>query len=198
MKNLTNQRFGRLTAIKPVGKDKRGNYKWLCKCDCGNETVVCQGDLSSGHTKSCGCYSEEAKRNSDNKYKKHDLWKHPLYHVWVNMRQRCYRPPNMNTKKNYQDRGITVCDEWLHDFKAFYDWSIANGWSDETFQSKKNRVHKLTIDRIDNNKGYSPDNCRWVDMKVQSNNRRPYKITHTYKQLVKTTLHYKNETLIQD
>ena len=93
---------------------------------------------------------------------RHGLTGHPLYSRWNNMKSRCHNPNNPSYK-DYGARGITVCDEWRNDFKAFYDWSMANGYQDD-----------LTIDRTDNDRGYSPDNCRWVTMEVQCTNRRDY------------------------
>lgn len=87
-----------------------------------------------------------------------------LHIVWRSMNQRCYNP-NKKSYPRYGGRGITVCDEWRNDFQAFYEWAIANGYDENADR------YQCTIDRIDNDKGYSPDNCRWVDMKVQNNNK---------------------------
>lgn len=156
LKNLIGQKFNRLTVIGRAENDKYGKARWICKCECGNETTVASTHLTQGRIKSCGCLKSEltAKRNY-----KHGLAHTRIHNIWCDMKDRCYNA-NKPKYKNYGFRGITVCDEWLHDFKAFYDWSIANGYNDI-----------LTIDRMDVNKGYSPDNCRWADNKTQANNK---------------------------
>ena len=158
--DLTGKRFGKLTVIAYAGKSKKREYLWHCKCDCGKETISRGYHLMSGHCKSCGCTRGRT-------HKTHGLSNHQLYHTWSSMKQRCTNPkvPEFNA---YGGRGIKVCDEWTHDFKAFYDWAMANGYDP-----------KLSIDRIDNDKGYSPDNCRWATMEQQIANRR-YVKPYTY------------------
>lgn len=163
--NLVGQHFGYLTVIQLSTKPHKRTY-WDCICKCGKSTTVAACDLKAGHTLSCGCKKFES-HNA-----KH-LMKHTrIYDTWCCMNQRC---TNKNNKsyKNYGGRGISVCDEWKHDFLAFYHWAMANGYSDE-----------LSIDRIDNNGNYSPDNCRWVDFDTQVNNRRTnIRIVHDGKDL---------------
>lgn len=156
LKDLTGQKFGKLTVIKRVENSKWNETRWLCKCECGNETIVNYGKLAYKHTTSCGCYAKELFINN---VSKHNLRKTRLYNIWANMKQRCF---NKNNKfyNRYGGRGITICNEWENDFKNFYDWSIKNGYKDN-----------LTIDRINNDGNYEPANCRWVDNKTQSNNR---------------------------
>lgn len=164
--DLIGQRFGKLTVIKRLENNYHGNTTWLCKCDCGNEIKVLGYRLTTGQTKSCGCLKSKYK----GKQKRIRDIIHSRYH---NMKQRCYNP-NEKAYKNYGGRGITVCEEWKQSFEPFYDWAICNGFKEY-----------LTIDRIDNNKGYSPENCRWITRKEQNNNFRKNRLI-TYNGETKT------------
>lgn len=169
--DLTGQRFGRLTVIEYAGKRVSPNgttsTMWKCKCDCGNIKDVRQGNLRNGTTQSCGCWHKEQVGEI---HKTHGLSHENkrLYRVWKNMRRRCSCPQDKSYER-YGGRGISVCEEWQNSFEAFYKWSIANGYKEDIAESGKNR---LSIDRINNDGNYEPDNCRWVDDYIQSSNKR--------------------------
>lgn len=162
-KNLTGEKFGRLTVIGVSRKVESGNrerYYWRCKCDCGNEKEVRTDCLTSGLVKSCGCLKKEQDKINLTKYHKHKLSHTKLWYTYYDMKSRCYD----KTDKRYSDYGgreIEICPEWLENFEDFVSWSLENGFDDN-----------LQIDRIDNNSGYSPQNCRWISIKENCRNRR--------------------------
>jgi hypothetical protein len=161
-KDLTGQRFGKLVAlyqtedyISPKGAH---SPMWMCQCDCGNQVIVSGSNLGRGQ-KSCGC----GKKSGAFARKKHGFASHKiydkLYHTWNHMKGRCYNPRNKDFP-HYGGRGIRICDEWLSDFNAFREWSLSHGFSKD-----------LTIDRINVNGGYSPQNCRWTTIAEQNRNK---------------------------
>lgn len=166
LKDRTGERFGNLTVISRaedyILRNGKHRVMWNCVCDCGNITSVDVVSLVGGHTQSCGC-KRAAKLQLGNL--KHGGCYDRLYKVYHNMKNRCYNT-NSDDYKYYGARGIKMCDTWLSSYSAFKDWAYLNGYDDSAPKGE------CTIDRIDVNRGYEPDNCRWVNMTVQSQNRR--------------------------
>ena len=158
--DLSGRRFGRLIVLERA-ESKNGSTYWKCICDCGTEKEICASHLSSGKIVSCGCLSVERFSKIN---KTHGMSNTRIYNIWCGMKTRCY-DKNCESYKNYGDRGITICREWLDDFMNFYNWAMDNGYSDD-----------LSIDRINVNGNYEPDNCRWSTRKEQSCNTRSTKL----------------------
>lgn len=158
--HLEGERYGKLVVMEeaePIySKTGKMIRRWKCKCDCGNITIVRHGDLRNGSTVSCGCYNYE----KESAAKTHGYSRTKLGNVFEGMKQRCNNPKNKNYEK-YGGRGIKICAEWLNDPKKFFDWAIKNGYKEG-----------LSIDRIDVNGNYEPDNCRWADNETQCLNQR--------------------------
>lgn len=154
--DLAGQKFGRLTVIERAPNAPSG-AAWLCQCTCGAHAIVSSNMLRTGRTQSCGCLAHELTKLRNTT---HGGSHTRLYHIWSNMRQRCHNS-NSPAFNNYGGRGITVCPEWLHNFEAFQAWALSHGYRDD-----------LTIDRIDNDNGYNPDNCRWATYSTQRKNQR--------------------------
>lgn len=149
-------KFGKLTLIERLP----GGQKWVCKCDCGN-TVITQISSGSRQCNTCAMKLRGNLKHGHNAGGKPDR----IYRIWIGIKSRCCNP-NDTGYGYYGKRGIGICNEWSNDFMSFYDWAMSNGYSDD-----------LTIDRINNNGNYEPNNCRWIPMEEQVHNKRytPYK-----------------------
>jgi hypothetical protein len=153
--DITGKTFGRLTAIAPVGKSPGGHIKWLCICDCGTESVAEAGNLKR-RTRSCGCLGTEmsSKRNTT-----HGMAGRPEYNSWASLRSRCLSKTDPGYSY-YGGRGIKICDRWVDSFENFY----------ADMGARPSTKH--SIDRINNEEGYSKRNCRWATRKEQARNKR--------------------------
>lgn len=160
--DLTGQKFGRLTALRDVGKTKRGRM-WRCVCDCGNETDTISTYLKSGHKRSCGCLHADSAKVAGLKARTHGYttvdkkWTSNEYAIWQSMKARCLNK-KVASYKNYGGRGVTICERWMK-FENF----IADMGNRPT--------PKHSLDRIDTNGNYEPNNCRWADQVEQAQTR---------------------------
>lgn len=154
--DLIGMRFGSLVVKSKLNINRHREMEWLCICDCGNSHKATSNRLTTGKTTCCHACAMKKISISNSK---NGVEPKKLYNAFTNMKTRCYNK-NYFLFHRYGGRGITVCDEWRNDFSAFRKWAFENGWDES-----------LTLDRIDNDKGYSPQNCRWVDKTAQANNR---------------------------
>lgn len=168
--SLIGKKYGKLMVLGLDGKDKYGHPKVKCLCDCGNVVSIIATRVKTETTKSCGCYQKEMARKAKTT---HGQTHTRLYRTYCGMVQRCYNP-NARYYKIYGGRGITICEEWLNDYVSFMVWALNNGYRDD-----------LSIDRIDVNGDYSPQNCKWSTWFEQANNTRRNRYI-TYKGETKT------------
>lgn len=173
--DLSGRKFTNLEVICYIGKQQ-----WYCLCDCGGYSTPASSSLRLGITKSCGCIAAQI---ASSRSATHRMSKSKLYWVWGSMIDRCCNDFVLGYHR-YGGRGITVCDEWRNSFESFCEWSTNNGYK-----------HGLSIDRIDNDGGYSPENCRWVTMIEQNRNRSNNKLTAESVALIKRYL--KNESMLK-
>lgn len=166
--DLIDLTFGYWTVLcKSDKKSNNGSVLWRCQCECGTICDVCESSLHLDKSTNCGC-----KRKAKNKLNAttHGLSETPLYKIWQGMKDRCYNHSH-TSYENYGGRGIKMCDEWKNSFETFYSWAMNSGYE-----------HGLTIERMNNNEGYAPTNCKWATNLEQANNKRNnHKITYNGK-----------------
>ena len=179
MQDLVGRRFHDLLVISFLERKNGRNY-WLCRCCCGNEKTVRGDHLISGATHSCGCKKTKQITEMNKTNKKHGMRYSRIYNIWCGIKDRCENS-NYHNYNDYGGRGIKICEDWRRDFVKFYEWAVKNGYKSD-----------LTIDRINVNGDYCPENCRWVSMKVQENNKRNNRVL-TYKGRSQTITQWSEE-----
>lgn len=163
-KDMTGYEFNGCRVLHREGSNKRGLAMWQVQCHCGNVFVTAGSSIRNGETNSCGCSHKKAAKKMGLNNKTHGETHSRLYDIWRNMKYRCNKKEH-KSYKYYGGRGIEVCDEWMKSYEIFKEWALNNGYNET-----------LTIDRIDVEGNYEPDNCRWATFKEQGRNRRNNKL----------------------
>lgn len=164
VKDMTGVVINDLEVIRRVENYKDGKAQWLVKCHCGNEFKAIGKYLRNNTIKSCGCLKSKRMIKYGKERKTHGDTNSRLFSIWTSMKKRCYYK-NSTSYKNYGARGIEVCNEWKNNYSAFKKWALDNGYDEN-----------LTIDRINTDKNYTPNNCKWSTRKEQNRNKRNNKL----------------------